>query len=137
MNAGIGRLTEEKTETNLEQYAREFSERFQNLSESLHAIQAALSSGTKDVTTLFEKSLQTRETQQAAAVEPDDRITVVNKIPRSLLNVLETQFDLMQGWMQPLLNSSQANQAEFQELKDLVKRCMKDYNALIKRVDDE
>ncbi len=141
MNAGIGRLTEEKTETNLDQYAREFAERFQNLSESLHAIQAALSSGTKDVTTLFEKSLQTRETQQAEAekptVEPDDRITVVNKIPRSLLNVLETQFDLMQGWMQPLLNSSQANQAEFQELKDLVKRCMKDYNALIKRVDDD
>ncbi|QDU52371.1 DNA repair ATPase [Gimesia panareensis] len=143
MNAGVGRLTEEKTESNLDQYARDFAERFQHLSDSLQAIQAALSTGAKDVTSLFEKSMQARESEQPTApVEkpaagPDDRITVVNKIPRSLLNVLETQFDLMQGWMQPLLNSSQANQAEFQELKDLVTRCMKDYNALIKRVDDE
>jgi hypothetical protein len=43
----------------------------------------------------------------------------------------------MQGWLQPLLNSSQANQAEYQELKVLLTRCIKDYNALIKSVDDE
>jgi len=43
----------------------------------------------------------------------------------------------MQGWMQPLLTASHANQAEFKELKDLVTRCLKDYNALINRVDDE
>ncbi|HAH43944.1 MAG TPA: AAA family ATPase, partial [Planctomycetaceae bacterium] len=143
MNAGIGRLTVEK-ESNLDLYAKDFAERFQHLAESLHAIQAALTTGTKDVTTLFEQSIKTRSEQhgtapasEAPASPPDDRITVVNKIPRSLLNVLETQFDLMQGWMQPLLTSSHANQAEFKELKDLVTRCLKDYNALINRVDDE
>ncbi|WP_417392095.1 DNA repair ATPase [Gimesia sp.] len=143
MNAGIGRLAVEK-ESNLDLYAKDFAERFQHLAESLHAIQAALTTGTKDVTTLFEQSIKTRSEQpgtapasEAPASPPDDRITVVNKIPRSLLNVLETQFDLMQGWMQPLLTSSHANQAEFKELKDLVTRCLKDYNALINRVDDE
>ena len=93
---------------------------------------------------MFEQSIKTRSAQsesaqagEASASTPDDRITVVNKIPRSLLNVLETQFDLMQGWMQPLVTSSHANQAEFKELKELVERCLKDYNALINRVDDE
>ncbi|WP_414651896.1 AAA family ATPase [Gimesia maris] len=143
MNAGIGRLTAEK-DSNLDLYAKDFAERFQHLAESLHAIQAALTTGTKDVTTMFEQSIKTRSAQsesaqagEASASTPDDRITVVNKIPRSLLNVLETQFDLMQGWMQPLVTSSHANQAEFKELKELVERCLKDYNALINRVDDE
>uniref|UniRef100_UPI0036F20CAE AAA family ATPase n=1 Tax=Gimesia maris TaxID=122 RepID=UPI0036F20CAE len=143
MNAGIGRLTAEK-DSNLDLYAKDFAERFQHLAESLHAIQAALTTGTKDVTTMFEQSIKTRSAQsesaqagEASPSTPDDRITVVNKIPRSLLNVLETQFDLMQGWMQPLVTSSHANQAEFKELKELVERCLKDYNALINRVDDE
>ena len=143
MNAGIGRLTAEK-DSNLDLYAKDFAERFQHLAESLHTIQAALTTGTKDVTTMFEQSIKTRSAQsesaqagEASPSTPDDRITVVNKIPRSLLNVLETQFDLMQGWMQPLVTSSHANQAEFKELKELVERCLKDYNALINRVDDE
>jgi len=143
MDTGISRLAEGK-ETNLDQYAQAFAERFQHLSESLNSIQTALTSGTKDVTTLFEQSMQSRSAQSATdsqagepALTPDDKITVVNKIPRSLLNVLETQFDLMQGWMQPLLTSSHANQAEFQELRELITRCLNDYNALIKRVDDE
>jgi len=143
MNTGISRLAAGK-ESNLDLYAKDFAERFQHLTESLNAIQAALSSGTRDVTSLFEQSLQSRSASSAPAPQakepaltPDDRITVVNKIPRSLLNVLETQFDLMQGWLQPLLASTHANQAEFQELKELINRCLTDYNALIKRVDDE
>ncbi|QDT96012.1 DNA repair ATPase [Gimesia aquarii] len=146
MDTGINQLTQEK-ETNLDQYASAFIERFQHLAEGLEAIQVALSSGTKDVATLFEQSVQSQlEQTKAAPAVPDsnqpatgeipDKITVVNKIPRSLLNVLETQFDLMQGWMQPLLSTSHAHQAEVQELRELITRCLKDYNALIKRVDD-
>ena len=141
MDAGMNRLTEKK-ETNLDLYAKDFAERFQHLAESLNAIQAALSSGTQNVTTLFEQSLQLRTAPSAPQTEEpaitlDDKITVVNKIPRSLLNVLETQFDLMQGWMQPLLTSTHANQAEFQELRELITRCLNDYNALLKRMDDQ
>lgn len=145
MHNGLLRLTEGKDES-LDNYATDFAARFQQLTESLNAIQAALTSGTKDVTTLVQQSLQARKEQaeiqpQPKAAEPltlpDDKITVVNKIPRSLLNVLETQFDLMQGWMQPLMAATHANQAEFQELRDLIKRCLKDYNALLKRMDEE
>lgn len=143
MDAGIGRLAAGK-ENNIDLYAKDFSERFQHLAESLNAIQTALSSGTKDVTTLFERSLQSRSAPSTTAPAvgepartPDDKITVVNKIPRSLLNVLETQFDLMQGWMQPLLTSTHANQAEFKELRELITRCLNDYNALLNRMDDE
>ncbi|MCA9014885.1 MAG: hypothetical protein KDA77_06085 [Planctomycetaceae bacterium] len=143
MDAGISRLTAEK-ETNLDLYAKDFAERFQHLAESLNTIQTALTSGTKDVTTLVEQSLKSRSEQpipvsktEETTLLPDDKITIVNKIPRSLLNVLETQFDLMQGWLQPLLTSTHANQAEFKELRELITRCLNDYNALLKRMDDE
>jgi len=144
MDVGINRLSEGK-ETNLDRHADTFAERFQHLAESLNAIQGALTSGTQDVTSLFEQSIQSRKEENAATPSRskappqtlEDKITVVNKIPRSLLNVLETQFDLMQGWMQPLMTSSNANQSELTELKSLINRCLKDYNALIKRVDEE
>ncbi len=144
MDSGISQLTEGK-ESSIDQHANTFAERFQHLAESLNDIQDALTSGTKDMASLFEQSIQLRMADNAVsssvpeetAPTPEDKITVVNKIPRSLLNVLETQFELMQGWMQPLMTTSHANQAEFQELKILINRCLKNYNALINRVDED
>lgn len=62
------------------------------------------------------------------------RITVVNKIPPTLLNVLQQQFELMQGWMAPILASSNAQSAEMQELKKRVEACLDDYEQLVSRV---
>jgi MoxR-like ATPase len=64
------------------------------------------------------------------------RITVVNKIPRSLLNVMEQQFKLMHGWMEPIFRTTHAQSAEVQELKQLMEGCLKDYNRLLGRLED-
>jgi hypothetical protein len=61
-------------------------------------------------------------------------ITVVNKIPPTLLNVLRHQFKLMQGWMVPLLKASNSQTAEIQELKQLLDECLNDYAKLLKQV---
>ena len=59
------------------------------------------------------------------------RITIVNKIPRTMLNVLEQQFQLMQGWMEPLVHTAHTQSAELQELKQLVETCLRDYGKLL------
>ena len=61
-------------------------------------------------------------------------ITVVNKIPPSLLKVLRQQFRLMEGWMEPLLKSSQAQQGEMRELREQIETTLEDYERLIGQV---
>ena len=61
-------------------------------------------------------------------------ITVVNKIPPSLLKVLRQQFRLMEGWMEPLLKSSQAQQGELKMLREQLETTLKDYERLIGQV---
>ncbi len=62
------------------------------------------------------------------------KITVVNKIPATLLAVLEQQFQLMHGWMEPIFTATNAQTAEIQELKRLLDDCLADYAKLIGRV---
>ncbi len=61
-------------------------------------------------------------------------ITVVNKIPPSLLKVLRQQFQLMEGWMEPLLKSSQAQQGEMKQLREQIETTLDDYERLIGQV---
>ena len=61
-------------------------------------------------------------------------ITVVNKIPPSLLKVLRQQFQLMEGWMEPLLKSSQAQQGELKQLREQIETTLDDYERLIGQV---
>ena len=63
-------------------------------------------------------------------------ITVVNKIPPSLLKVLRQQFRLMEGWLEPLLKSSQAQQGELQLLREHLETTLEDYERLIGQVRD-
>ena len=59
------------------------------------------------------------------------RITVINKIPRTMLDVMENQFKLMHGWMAPLTQLAESQHAELRQLKDLVETCMTEYGDLI------
>jgi hypothetical protein len=59
------------------------------------------------------------------------QITVINKIPRTMLNVMEQQFKLMHGWMEPLTQLSHSQNVELQELKQLVAACLNDYEQLM------
>ncbi|HAA52551.1 MAG TPA: hypothetical protein DCE43_22740, partial [Planctomycetaceae bacterium] len=72
-------------------------------------------------------------------LEPHDganTITVVNKIPPSLLKVLRQQFRLMEGWMEPLLRSSQEQRGELQKLRQHLETTLEDYERLIGQVGD-
>jgi len=62
----------------------------------------------------------------------EQKITVINKIPRTMLNVMEQQFKLMHGWMEPLTQMTHSQSADVQELKELVESCMRDYEQLMR-----
>ncbi|HEX6984487.1 MAG TPA: AAA family ATPase, partial [Planctomycetaceae bacterium] len=73
------------------------------------------------------------ETGGPAAVP--STITVVNKIPPTLLNVLREQFRLMETWLKPLLSASQRQSAEMAELAAQIKTCLADYERLVGRIE--
>lgn len=58
-------------------------------------------------------------------------IEVVNKVPKAFLDVLEKQFHLMQGWMQPIFKASRAQNEEFEGLKRVLADHMQQYEILI------
>jgi len=64
------------------------------------------------------------------------KITVVNRIPRTVLNVLEQQFKLMEGWLRPLLDRSDEQRDELHNLGGQIEECLKDYRKLLSRLED-
>ncbi len=69
--------------------------------------------------------------------DPETRkITVVNRIPRTVLNVLEHQFELMEGWLRPLLDRSDEQRAELHNLGGQIEQCLTDYRKLLRRLED-
>ena len=76
------------------------------------------------------KSVETDAAGQPA------KITVVNKIPPTLLNVLQQQFELMHGWMEPILKASNAQSDEMRQLKERLDATLADYEKLVERVGD-
>ncbi|MBM83638.1 MAG: AAA family ATPase, partial [Planctomycetaceae bacterium] len=64
-----------------------------------------------------------------------DRITVVNRIPKAMANVIRRQFELMHKWLEPIFAASQANQAELRELKKSLEECMKTYARTLDRIE--
>jgi len=78
------------------------------------------------------------EAEEAPPTDPH-RITVINKLPRSVYNVLQHQFELMNEWMKPLLQESRSQSSEMRDLQEKLDRCLKDYRRIIRRLekDDE
>jgi len=64
------------------------------------------------------------------------KITVVNRIPRTVLNVLEQQFELMEGWLRPLMDRSDEQRAELHNLGGQIEECLRDYRKLLRRLED-
>ncbi len=66
---------------------------------------------------------------------PPHAITVVNRLPRTMLNVLEQQFQLMHGWLKPLAEMSAKQQTELSTLRPMVEDCLRHYRVLLKKLE--
>ncbi len=66
---------------------------------------------------------------------PPAAITVVNKIPPALLNLLRDQFRLMEAWLRPVLSASERQSDEMSDLAAQIKTCLADYERLVGRIE--
>lgn len=147
MTAGVARLTEQDGRAAAELHAAELAGGLHGLQEGLARIQAALAEGMarmaepRAATAVSsapsappapDAELVRQLVEQLRGLEPArQEITVVNKIPPSLLRVLQQQFKLMHGWLKPILETASAQTAEIHELKQRVEACLDGYAHLL------
>jgi hypothetical protein len=81
-------------------------------------------------------TVETDDAGSSTEMTRPDRITIVNRLPRTMMNVLEQQFELMQGWMRPLLEMSTDQRTELAELRPMVEDCLKHYRVLLRKLED-
>jgi hypothetical protein len=57
-------------------------------------------------------------------------------VPREILEVVKSQFDVMNTWLQPLLAASQDQRHEMQSLQNSVQTCLANYYALLQELEN-
>ena len=67
----------------------------------------------------------------------ENRITVVNRLPKSFTDVLRQQFELMRAWLEPIHRATSAQSADMRNLQKRLEGSMKAYEALIGRIDTD
>ncbi len=75
------------------------------------------------------KQLETISKQQALAV-PDQKVLVQHSVPRVMLDLIRGQFHLMQQWLGPLLEGSNLQGRELQQLRERLDEMLTSYAAL-------
>ena len=59
------------------------------------------------------------------------RVAVMHKVPKSILTVLENQFQVMNEWMRPMMESQVASTQSVEKLSQSVTQCLESYDTLI------
>jgi hypothetical protein len=77
----------------------------------------------------------------SAAPESDEpienRITVVNRLPKAFTGVLREQFELMRAWLEPIHRATSAQSSDIRNLQKRLEDSMKAYERLIGRIDSQ
>jgi hypothetical protein len=76
------------------------------------------------------------EAKPAPAVgEPGSAVQevhVMHQVPRNILNVLRSQFQLMQGWLEPLAAASMAQRSDIKKLRTTLEATLQHYGVLLR-----
>jgi hypothetical protein len=67
--------------------------------------------------------------------KPVQRVSVMHKVPRSILNVMQSQFDVMNDWMKPILAASEDNAVNLTQLQKSVDACLENYTQLLEELE--
>ena len=63
------------------------------------------------------------------------KITVQHKVPRTILNVLKSQFELMHNWMVPIFHAQKEQKDDFGKLQNAMNLCLDNYESLLKELE--
>ena len=164
MSAGVERLTEQRAapvdaEPVFEEAPFDFDAMVQGLTVQLDRLQTGLASISKaldsglskvgdmgsqfgDLTQLLTSAAASSTKVPASATsdpsEPiENRITVVNRLPKAFTGVLREQFELMRAWLEPIHRATSAQSTDMRNLQKRLEDSMKAYEALIGRIDSD
>jgi hypothetical protein len=70
------------------------------------------------------------------APQTPDRITIVNRLPRTVYNVLESQFQLMEQWLKPLTELTTRQHDELTDLRPMIEECLTHYQRLLHKLEE-
>lgn len=105
-------------------------EQLTQFNQTLDSIQSTLSTGVGRIAD------QPSGTSADVATAAPQKIEVVNKIPRAFLDVIKTQFEIMQNWMKPLIEMTQNTSADANQLRGAIESAVGKYNELVDRLDE-
>ncbi|MDG1897009.1 MAG: DNA repair ATPase [Fuerstiella sp.] len=152
MAAGVNQLTDQRADEQLapdeatnsadnEVLAQLIAQEVSGLKSGLAEINASLSEAVEWGRESFSASPPLNDEEESQKTTPDPnsaephRITVVNKIPPTVVGVLKQQFKLMNAWMQPIHSATQAHRSETKKLTKQLEECMSQYRTLIERIE--
>ena len=64
------------------------------------------------------------------------RIIVQYRLPKEVVGVLKHQFDLMKGWMLPILNAANLQSSDIQQLQQSLDATLNSYATLVEHLED-
>jgi len=64
------------------------------------------------------------------------QITVVNRLPKTVYGVIESQFSLMEHWLKPLTELAARQHTELTELRPMVEQCLRSYRQLLSKLEE-
>ena len=79
------------------------------------------------------RSVTVRDSEKGPA-DPNS-ITVVNKLPPTVVSILKHQFRLMNRWLEPIHRESEAQSEKLSALETQIKECLARYEKLIGSVE--
>jgi hypothetical protein len=81
-----------------------------------------------------------RQVPLAAPAEPAElparKVVVQHRVPREILDVVKSQFDVMNNWLEPLLAVSEGQRKDMQNLQNAVQTCLANYYALLQDLEN-
>ena len=72
-----------------------------------------------------------RSSHSSELDEGTQRMIVQHKVPRSILEVVQSQFEVMRQWLLPLQQATTQQGAEFRQLHQSVEACLETYGKLL------
>ncbi|MFP6764978.1 MAG: AAA family ATPase, partial [Planctomycetaceae bacterium] len=143
-----------------EEFIQALTERFAGVESGLQAINTSLSTGMSEFAALVDRSPAMPEsvehpappagrpvadppaTGKAAADQDntaddtgDKRITIINRVPKSLTTVVKEQFTLMNEWLEPIHRATGRQRSEMRKIREQIDFCLKSYQALLERIE--
>lgn len=153
LQSGMAALNPKSREFDSEQATHEriASEQLSNavvhlaaFNENLAAIRDALASGSTELAGKLADYSATAQTGLAVQPGPAPelplqkepyKIQVINKIPKTFLDVIRTQFYILQTWVEPLMQL--ANASDNKEFRKAIEKSNKRYEELLGRIQSE